>query len=308
MSITFIFVDGVGLGAADPQTNAFAAADMPVMRALLDGRAVTGDNAPYHSKRASLIALDATLGFPGLPQSGTGQAALLTGEDAVKMHGRHFGPWVPARLRPLVRDYSILARARAAGHAVAFANAYPEEAVAGLLTGDLKRAPRFLRAGPPIAAIGAGVLNRHTPELERGAAIASEITNDSWRHHLRRASVPVIDAATAGRNLARISGEHDLSLFAHYSTDYAGHRQNIQDAIKSVQLLDVFIGGLVSALPDDALVVIASDHGNVEDCTTGHTRNPALGFVFGSGHEELTQRWTCITDVAPSLLTRLGVL
>ena len=151
------------------------------------------------------------------------------------------------------------------------------------------------------------MLNRHTPELERGLAIASEITNDSWRHHLRRTSVPVIDGATAGRNLARISSAHDITLFAHYSTDYAGHKQNIQDAIRAVQLLDAFIGGLVAALTDDDLVVIASDHGNLEDCTTGHTRNPALGLAIGSGHEELTNNWTHITDVTPALLSRLDI-
>src|SRR5690606_3618283 len=130
--VLFVFVDGVGLGPADPAVNPLARADLPALAALLDGRSPVLDAAPYHGSAASLVGLDATLGMPGLPQSGTGQAALLTGRNAAELFGRHFGPWTPTALRPLVERESILARAVAAGLAVAFANAYPEELVYAL--------------------------------------------------------------------------------------------------------------------------------------------------------------------------------
>ncbi|MGH7476402.1 MAG: hypothetical protein ACRELD_08935, partial [Longimicrobiales bacterium] len=129
MRVLLIFVDGVGLGEPDPDFNPFAVAELPTFAALLGAdwlRCMT----PLVRADASLAALDAQLGVAGLPQSGTGQSALLTGENTARRFGRHAGPWVPTALRSLVRERSVLARARAQGAAVAFANAYPEELVA----------------------------------------------------------------------------------------------------------------------------------------------------------------------------------
>lgn len=314
--ILLFFIDGVGLGTDDPAVNPLVVAEMPTFRELLGGRAVTLGAAPITAARASLVGLDATLGFEGIPQSGTGQASLLTGANAVELHGRHFGPWVPSRLRTFVREQSVLARALAAGRRAAFANAYPEELNQlpdGAGPADVRdrprrarRGPAFLRAGPPLAALGAGLLVRHTPDLERGDAVASELTNEGWRERLGRRSLPVIDATSAGHNLARIAARHDLTLFAHYSTDYAGHQRDMQTAVEALELLDAFLAGVVEGADDDMLIVIASDHGNIEDVRTGHTRNPALGMVVGNGHAELAARLRSLTDVTPAILDVLS--
>src|SRR5690606_18917219 len=110
--LLLLFLDGVGLGDEDFDRNPFTAATLPVLHELLDVRSITRDTAPDHGRDASLVGLDATLGFPGAPQSGTGQASRLTGMQAVDLHGSQFGRWVPARLRDVVRDRSVLARAR----------------------------------------------------------------------------------------------------------------------------------------------------------------------------------------------------
>jgi hypothetical protein len=300
-----VFLDGVGVGPADPTANATLVAELPTLDGLLPQR-------PSHSAqrqtgaagRAAAVALDAVLDTPGLPQSGTGQAALLTGVNAARRFGRHFGPWTPVSLRPLVAEESLLAVAARAGRSVAFANAYPEEIISAVGT---PRPPMPLRAGPVIAALGAGLLTRSTPALERGDAIASEITNGGWREHLRRTGVPDIDAAVAGRNLARIALDHDLTLFAHYSTDKAGHAGELSAAGRSLERVDAFLGGLLAALDKSVLVVVASDHGNIEDARAGHTRNPALGLVVGDGAGALAEGLGAITDVAPALLRALGV-
>lgn len=326
MRVLLLFIDGVGLGDDDAASNPFLTARLPCLRRLLDATPVLRRTAPFHATRASLIGIDATLGHDGTPQSGTGQAALLTGADAVAMHGGHFGPWVPARLQSLVREQSVLARARAAGLRVAFANAYPEEVLdlvaAGSATGAAgspapalpsdapgrrrqRRAPVFLRAGPPLAALGAGVLNRHTGELVAGDAVASEITNDGWRTTLGRTTVPAIDAATAGRNLAAIAAANDLTLFAHYATDYAGHRRDMAGAVHALERVDAFLDGIVAALPEDLLLFVVSDHGNIEDVRRGHTRNPAIGIVVGSGHSIISGRLHSLTDVVPAVLRAL---
>jgi hypothetical protein len=321
LRVLLIFVDGVGVGVDDTTVNPFTVAVLPTFTELSGGR-LTIDSVSRHAERASVVSLDAMLGVEGIPQSGTGQASLLTGANAAALHGSHFGPWVPSRLRALVRDGSVLARALEGGLRVAFANAYPEE-VSQLIDGapatlpsDVPASPAkvarrrrgssFLRAGPPLAAIGAGLLTRHTSELERGDAVASEITNDAWRDRLGRTGVPVIDAGQAGRNLARIAGQHDLTLFAHYATDYAGHRQDMAGAVAALERFDAFLGGLIAEADDDLLIFIASDHGNIEDVRTGHTRNPALGMVIGNGHEKIARRLRSLTDVTPVILDVLS--
>ncbi len=243
--------------------------------------------------------LDATLGVDGTPQSGTGQVALLTGENAARMYGRHFGPWTPVRLRPLVEERSLLRVARAAGRTVAFANAYPRG----------WPGPNGGRrvAGPPLAARGAGVLDRHEEELGDGRAVSSEIINDGWRRHLGHDWLPQITPEDAGRNLARIAAGADLTLYAHYTTDTAGHRGGMEGSVAALERVDRFLGGLLPALAGDITVLVASDHGNIEDVSAQHTRNPALGLVVGPGAGGLSERMHGITDVAPAVLAHLGV-
>ncbi|HSM35056.1 MAG TPA: alkaline phosphatase family protein [Longimicrobiales bacterium] len=300
-----VFVDGVGIGAEDAARNPFLTASMPTLDRLLGGRPHEGTPSLGSAEgAAACVPLDACLGVEGLPQSGTGQAALLTGTNAPRAFGRHFGPWTPVALRPVVAAGNLLTVARADGRTVAFANAYPEELVAAA---DDPRPPAPLRAATVIAARGAGALVRGTPELARGSAVASEITNGGWREHLRRTEVPEIDAAAAGANLAAIAGAHDLTLFAHYSTDTAGHTGDADRAIAALERLDAFLDGLVRGSPADLRIVVASDHGNIEDLSAGHTRHPALGLVLGPGAAAFAGGLRSILDVAPAMLAELGV-
>jgi len=310
--VLFVFVDGVGLGPA-ADTNPFTAARIPTLESLLDGRRPYDSAAPYHGAAASLIGIDATHGAPGTPQSGTGHTTLLTGVDAVQRFGRHYGPWVPTALRPLVVRRSILAVAAAAGRRVAFANAYPEEVMARIPRDvPLEEAVRSrrlgpLRAGPPLAALGAGLLTRHTPELERGDAVSSEIVNDGWIERLGRTSLPRPTPREAGQSLARIAAGHDLTLYAHYSPDYVGHRGTWDEAVAALEVFDGFLGGVLDGLPADVLLVVASDHGNVEDVSREHTRNPALGVIAGAGHEAVAGAIAGLADVSVAILRVLGL-
>lgn len=306
-----IFLDGVGVGSGDPGVNPFMRARLPVMADLLGDHKYLASDSIHQTPKATLSPLDATLGVSGLPQSGTGQTALFTGINAAREFGRHFGPWVPTALRDRLARENLLAVAGSQGRAVAFANAYPEElfSTAGdKRTRDRTRGPVAdpLRAGPPIAALGAGVLNRHTDALMSGNAVASEITNDGWRKHLGRSQLPIISGRDGGRNLARIAAQHDLTLFAHYTTDYVGHTGEMEAAVAALEKVDEFIGGVIEAAPEDLLIAIVSDHGNIEDIRAGHTSNPALGLFFGKRHAELAAGTTSLMHVTPRILQMLG--
>ena len=104
-----------------------------------------------------------------------------------------------------------------------------------------------MRAGPPLVAVGAGLLNRHTAALRDGHAIASEIINEGWREHLKRHDLPLLTPMQAGANLARIANAHDLTLFAHYSTDAAGHKQDLDAAVAALQVVDGFLASARAA-------------------------------------------------------------
>ena len=245
-----------------------------------------------------VIPLDPLMGVDGLPQSGTGHAALLTGRNAAALYGRHFGPWVPVPLRPLVMEENVLSRAQAQGASCAFANAYPSQ------YHHLAWSKR--PAGPPLAAEGAGLLVRHEDHLATGDAVSSEMVNSAWRERLGFHHVPEISLEDAGRNLARIANDVDLTLFAHYATDTAGHERRMDPAVAALERVDRFLGGLRTELDPETLLIIASDHGNIEEITQGHTRNPILVILAGPGARELGQGSTSITDVAGLILGALS--
>ncbi|HMO56466.1 MAG TPA: metalloenzyme, partial [Roseiflexaceae bacterium] len=107
MSIIFLFIDGVGLAAAGAD-NPLTTAPMPLLQQLLGGPLVH-EHTQRH-ERLLLAAIDATLGVDGLPQSGTGQTALLAGVNAAVLHGRHQPHFPPTALRPLLAQRSIFRR------------------------------------------------------------------------------------------------------------------------------------------------------------------------------------------------------
>ncbi|MBW3570816.1 MAG: alkaline phosphatase family protein [Gemmatimonadetes bacterium] len=298
-----VFLDGVGVGAGDPAYNPFAAAHLPRIQGLLGGARMVAEDLDADGRivaeRAVLAAADATLSVAGLPQSGTGQTTLLTGRNGAVEYGRHFGPWVPTPLRPLLAAENLLRRAVEAGRTAAFANAYP-------LSGA-PADPRIFRrpAGPMLAAQSAGALTRGAAELAEGRAVASSITNERWREHLG-SDVPQVTPEQAGRTLSGIAAQADVTLFAHYDTDYTGHRGALPAAVAALERVDAFLGALADALPADALLVVSSDHGNVEDVRGGHTMNPVPVLALGAGRERFLNVHS-LTHVVPLILRALNM-
>lgn len=292
--VLFLFLDGVGIGLPDPDTNPFLRADLPSLRGLLGGALPTLDAPETGGSGGVAFPLDAVLGVNGLPQSGTGQTALLTGANAPRSFGRHFGPWTPVRLRPVLEGENLLRRAREAGHEVIFANAYPEDFATR--AGSRRVAPVVL------AAATEGLLERGAEALADGRAVASEIVNDGWREQLGHTELPAITAEEAGANLAALARGARLTLYAHWATDQAGHDGKAAEVRATLERVDRFLGGLLDQLDADTVLLVASDHGNVESLAPGHTRNPVLGLVAGPGAAARRTGLRAITDVAPAVL------
>ncbi|HNB55253.1 MAG TPA: alkaline phosphatase family protein, partial [Anaerolineales bacterium] len=84
--------------------------------------------------------------------------------------------------------------------------------------------------------------------------------------------------------LAALAQQFDFSFFEFWLSDYAGHKQEMDQAVQILENFDEVLGGLLEAWHDDeGLVLITSDHGNLEDLSTRkHTANPVPGLVIGS--------------------------
>ena len=278
MKILFLFLDGVGLGVEDEGINPLARARMPHLRRLLDGQALTWQSAPYDGERASLRALDARLGVEGLPQSATGQAALLTGVNAPRQIGAHYGPKPNAAVAEILHNGNLFKRLGQAGRQTSFLNAYPQRYFEAIASG------RRLYSAIPMAATSAGLALKTAEELSAGQALSADFTNAGWREHLSCNDMPLLRPGEAGKRLADLSMAVDFAFFEYWASDYAGHEQDMAAACTLLETFDEVLGGLLRAWDDRrGLVVITSDHGNLEDLSTRrHTLNPAPALVIGS--------------------------
>lgn len=291
MAIVFVFIDGIGLAPAAAD-NPFSTTPQPFIEALIGGPLVIDRVGSYPA--ASLAALDACFGFPGLPQSGTGQTALFAGIDAVNAVQRHQSHFPPTVLHDALRSQSVLRRAQQHGSST-FANAFD----AGFWEGIAQR--RIRKSASVIAAEGAALVFRDVDDLARGAALSWDITNHVM-HARHPERITPIDAFDAGVNLARLSRGHVLTLYETFLTDLVGHGRMELDAGSVVTRIDRLIGGIVATLrPQDSLV-ISSDHGNFE-CQNdpSHTTNPVPLLVVGPARATL-QGIRDIREIAAGLV------
>ncbi len=292
--LLWIFLDGVGWGADDEAVNPLARGSWPHLEQLAGGRWVAGDRLPPRAH-----PLDACLGVPGLPASGSGQVSLLTGVNAAALLGEHRGPYPGGDLHPLLAACSVPALARRAGATVAFANAFPDRYLSRI-AGGRARLGAFSRA-----ALLADVPLRGQDDLAAGRAVSANFGNRSWPADPTRPAPPDIDAAEGGRRLAGLALDHDLTIFEHWATDWAGHHPDRWPPATVLAELDAFLGGVLAVWPPEATLVIASDHGNLEDLSTGrHTRNPALCLWYGAAPDRPLRS---LTDLAPAMLAAMGL-
>lgn len=305
--VIFLFLDGVGVGQDDPSTNPLAVHDYertyPTLARLLGGAKPVLATGRLAGPEAHLVPADAQMGIRGRPQSATGQAALLTGLNAPQLLGEHYGPRPDGRVRAILDRAGIFRRLAAAGLRPFFCNAYPQRYFEVIHSGR-----RRLSAVPHAAVSGGQRLLTHVDLLaERG--LSADFTNQAWRDELGYPMAPVYEAEEAGAVFWRMSQPYDFVFFEHWMTDVYGHNQALAAAVTMLQRFDGFLGGLVAAADQaDTLIIVASDHGNVEDCSHGkHTTNPGLGLLIGQGSNAYAHRTRSLIDFPAVALDYLGL-
>lgn len=281
LKIVFIFVDGLGIGTDDPENNPLCNPQFPTLYKLI----------------SEAVPLDACLGVDGLPQSATGQASLLTGTNAAKEMGRHIEGFPPPALKKLIEHENLFSKLRKLGKRCAFANSY-------WLTDPHRIPPRrqSVTTVMTLSALG-GVCGKE--ELLSGKAVTHDITR--WTMHTRGYDGPIVAPELAAEHLLAVGAENDFTLFEYFLTDRAGHSGKQDMVHDCLETLERFVSRTtVFADEPNHLLLLSSDHGNIEDSSVfTHTMNPvpfvALG-EKGGAFKDLKS----LEDVTPAILRLYG--
>jgi 2,3-bisphosphoglycerate-independent phosphoglycerate mutase len=304
MKILFLFLDGVGLGEDNLEINPFARADMPHLQSLLDGARLTKSAAPFEGERVSLLAVDPNLGVKGLPQSATGQAVLLTGVNIPAELNYHYGPKPNPEVAQYLNGETLFSKTINANKKTTLLNAYPPRYFDGIDSG------RRLYSSIPLALTNAGIPLFTDKDYYEGRALSADFTGEGWREFLGYPEAPIYDAHLAGHKLGELAREYDFSFFEYWASDYAGHKQDMNSAIKQLETFDRVLKGLLESWKNEEdLILITSDHGNMEDLSTRkHTAANVPLLLFGdkTSRNEF-QNVTDLTGIAPAISKLLGI-
>jgi 2,3-bisphosphoglycerate-independent phosphoglycerate mutase len=223
--------------------------------------------------------IDARLGVEGLPQSGTGQTTLLTGLNAAKIMGRHYGPWPGPSLKPAL-EAGLPRQLIEAHFSVRLANHYPARYLEAIKNGSRK-----------LNAI-AYSMTQAGAKLEYG--IPPMLENPE---HPGDTSLQTVQAW--GREF--VESKANLTIFDAWWSDHLGHHGTLLEAQHHVLRLEAFVSAVIEARQTDTLFLITSDHGNFEDVgIKTHTFAPVPLVAVGKGAIEFA-KVTDLTGVRPAL-------
>ncbi|MFC1668394.1 phosphoglyceromutase [Chlamydiota bacterium] len=271
--ILFVFFDGIALGETGSK-NPFSVFSMPFLENLLQKKLVA--NSFVSQDRILLKGIDACLGTDGLPQSATGQTTLLTGINAAKLLGYHLPAYPNQELTELIYQENVLKKVTEIGYRSTFANAY-----------DINRYNRLINEGKLFhSATTLSVLSldqtfRTLDDLSVGKAVYWDITN-AYLQDNRNLSISLVEPEEAGTRLSSLLLDYEFVLFECFMPDVIGHAGDTLKAQEFLGILDRFIHGILTTIPQKATLVVSSDHGNFEDLSSSaHTKNPVPLLAIG---------------------------
>ena len=295
MHVLLVFIDGLGIGKSDSDMNPCADVNLQILNNVEELR-----RSRQLPERGVMVPIDATLGVEGLPQSATGQTALLTGVNAAKILGYHKQGFPNKRLRDILGQDSVLKKVLERGKRGAFINAFRPKFF------EYKTEDIISKLSvTTIANWVAGLPFFTLQDVIDGNAIYQDFTNRDLID--RGFDMPIYTPQQAGEILANVAMKYDFCLYEYFKTDHAGHSQDMKRARNEIAKLETFISTLLSNIDlDNTLVIVTSDHGNIEDLSVRtHTRNMVPAFLWGKYVEHYRKRLTSVTDVVPLILDAL---
>jgi hypothetical protein len=297
MHILLIFLDGIGLGADDPAINPFAVANTPTLHTLAGGQRWLRSTSRTETAHALFIPTDPRLGVPGRPQSASGQAMIMTGRNIPQMIGEHYGPRPNPPIRAILDESNLYKTLAAHGKSGALLDAYPPDFFKAVARG------KRLLSSLQYAAQTAGVPIRDQADYFAGRAISADWTGEGWRNFLGIPDAPLHSPEGAAGLVAALARQHDFSLFSTWITDEIGHRGPLERGVSVLEQFDAVMAALLRCWDmDNDLIIITSDHGNMEDLSIRqHTENDVPTVLIGAGRHAFAEGFEALTDIVPGI-------
>ncbi len=294
-STIMIFIDGVGIGKEDYENNPFFKFGFRTFSENF-GSIPHLKNQKLSCENGYLFPVDAIMGVPDIPLSGTGQTSIFCGVNAPKILGKHFGPYPYSTLVPIIEEKNIFNEFKRRRKKVSFVNAYPK------VFFDYINSGRRRLSVTSLSCLLTGIRLNKIKDLHQGRALSAEIDNRRLVERMNY-KLPVIEPETAANRLLRIGSQNHFTLFEIFHTDHLGHGRNIDWLKYTTGVLDRFLFHLTRKLNKNMTLVVCSDHGNFEDLSIKmHTLNPAIGMVFGKYSSELSQKIKTLADIKPAIM------
>jgi 2,3-bisphosphoglycerate-independent phosphoglycerate mutase len=290
MSVLLIFIDGIGIGNNNSTYNPFAKLPSKYFIAFNDNHV---RKAP---SEGIIISTRADLEVEGLPQSATGQATLLTGVNTAKLIGYHLEGLPNAALKKIISRENIFKKLTVLGYKVTFANAYRPS----FFTHKKRRI-----SVTTAAALSADLQLRSLDDIAKGEAVYQDYTNCFLIH--KGFEVKEASAYNAAEILVRLLRDYDFILYEYFLTDVVGHKMKMNEALEQVKKIDDLIEALIKKLDlDKCLLVVTSDHGNLEDLRNKfHTANKVPTMVWGKDAPSFSQEVSSLEDITPAIINYL---
>jgi 2,3-bisphosphoglycerate-independent phosphoglycerate mutase len=136
---------------------------------------------------------------------------------------------------------------------------------------------------------------------------------------------PEMAAPQITERLLSAMNEHsfDFILVNYANPDAIAHTGNFEAGLQTIKIMDEEIGKILKAMNEDVVLIITSDHGNIEEMVnpisgrkeTQHDPNPVPFYLVGAdfhgrkfdNYSDLNQTSGILSDVAPTILEIMGL-
>jgi hypothetical protein len=303
--ILYVFIDGVGFGSNNPQTNPFARYSRSFFKPL------AGLEIPTESlfSMAYYIPTDANMGKKGLPQSATGQTSLWTGVNTPAILDRHVSGYPSFTLKKILAEFSVIKILEERGKKASFLNCYSPP-----FFEKIQNDQKHLSASTFTQLAGQKKL-RDFKDLEEYRGLFMDITHRLLKKFAGEFLAPdhplmqERDPFEMGKLAVRLAREEDLTMFEYFLTDKVGHSMDWDMARQIIGDVEAFMEGIASEMNlDEELLIVSSDHGNLEDLTEKvHTTNLVPTVLLGKRAEAIKQDIQTLADIVPCIYKLLNI-
>ncbi len=305
--LIFIFFDGVGIGKK-LQANPFYVAKTDYLPFFEDGALPDPHNTP-------IKAIDAQLGIEGIPMSATGQTTLFTGINVPALLNEHKESYPNKLMREIIKEKNLFSILREKDISPRFLNVFPgathlfsPEHITIGDDGEFCLSPLFRdQFKRPISVTTCMmVANSMIPfgieDILKEQALFHDYSNKSLDG--KKPYPPRFTPEKAAEIIYRASRNYDLLLYEYFLTDFCGHGFDFSECIELVMQLNRLVKHLISLLDKESdTLLITSDHGNLENCTTQrHTNNPVPLLTWGYGSAGLQDKIESLADICPTVV------